>query len=183
MTRVWKIITSLDSIVCPESSSCCFLGECEICPGTAKLKENLRNAFNEHGIDEVRFKICLQTPSLWRRFRYPSRIALPWYSSWHRCIWWHRGECKRFSALRSLQRSSKHHILTPQALFQWAKSNCKETEIFFSSKESYAIANEILKGRFDQAVTIPGTLQYHAFISTQDRKLSMKKFYLLKSKA
>ena len=60
----------------------------------------------------------------------------------------------------------------PQALFQWAKSNCKKNETFFSSKESYAIATEILKGRFDQAVTIPGTLQYHAFIST---------FHLLKS--
>ena len=46
----------LDSIVCSESSSSCFLGECEICPGTAKLKENLRNAF-----DEVRFEIWLQT--------------------------------------------------------------------------------------------------------------------------
>ena len=54
-------------------------------------------------------------------------------------------------------------------------SNCKETEIFFGSKESYAIATKILKGRFDQSVTIPGTLQYHALISTQDRKLLMKK--------
>ena len=41
----------LDSIVCPESSSSCFLGECEICQGTAKLKENLGNAFDEHRID------------------------------------------------------------------------------------------------------------------------------------
>ena len=38
------------------------------------------------------------------------------------------------------------------------------------------IATEILKGRFGQAVTISGRLQYHAFISTQDRKLLMKKF-------
>ena len=83
---------------------------------------------------------------------------------------------KRFAARSSLQRSSKHHILTPQALFQWVKSNCKETKIFFSSKESYAIATEILKGQFDQAVTILGTLQYHAFISTQDRKLLMNNF-------
>ena len=51
----------LDFIVCPESSSSYFLGECEICPGTAKLKENLRNAFDEHRIDEVRFEIWLQT--------------------------------------------------------------------------------------------------------------------------
>ena len=79
-------------------------------------------------------------------------------------------------ARSSLQRSSKHHILTPQALFEWAKNNCKETEIVFSSKECYPIATEILKGQFDQAVTIPGTLQYHAFITTQHRKFLMKKF-------
>ena len=30
---------------------------------------------------------------------------------------------KRFAARSSLQRSSKHHILTLQALFPWAKSN------------------------------------------------------------
>ena len=83
---------------------------------------------------------------------------------------------KRSAAPSNLQRSSKHHILTPQASLQWAKSNCKETEIFFSSKESYAIATEILKRRFDQAVTISSRLQYHAFISTHDRKLLMKKF-------
>ena len=51
----------LDSIVCHESSSSCFIGECVICSGTAKLEENLRNAFDEHGIDEVRFEIWLQT--------------------------------------------------------------------------------------------------------------------------
>ena len=117
------------------------------------------------------------SPSSWRRFRYPSRMALPWYSSWQRCVWWHIGvNIKRFTACSSLQRSSKHHIFTSQALFQWAKTNCKETEIFFTRKESYAIATEILKGRFDQAVTIPATLRYHAFISTQDRKLLTIKF-------
>ena len=41
----------LDSIICPGTSSSCFLGECEICPSIVKLKENLRNAFDEHGID------------------------------------------------------------------------------------------------------------------------------------
>ena len=32
------------------------------------------------------------------------------------------------------------------------------------------------KSRFDAAVTIGGTLQYHAFIPTEDRKLQLKKF-------
>ena len=83
---------------------------------------------------------------------------------------------KRQAARSSLQCSPKHHILTPHALFQWAKSNCKETEIFFSTKGNHALATELLKARFEKAVTIPGTLQYHAFISTQDGKLQLKKF-------
>ena len=33
-----------------------------------------------------------------------------------------------------------------------------------------------LKSRFYAAVTIGGTLQYHAFILTQDRRLQLKKF-------
>ena len=87
-----------------------------------------------------------------------------------------RANIKRFASRYSLQRSSKYRILTPQTLFQWAKSNCKEIEISCSSKESYTIATKILKGRFDQAVTNPDTLQYHAFISIQDRKLLKEKF-------
>ena len=83
---------------------------------------------------------------------------------------------KRQAARSSLQCSPKHHILTPHALFQWAKSNCKETEIFFSTKKNHALATELLKARFEKAVTIPGTLQYHAFIPTQDGKLQLKKF-------
>ena len=46
----------LDSIVCPEFSSSCFLEECEICSDTAKFKEILRNAY-----DQVKFEIRLQT--------------------------------------------------------------------------------------------------------------------------
>lgn len=51
----------LEDIVCPKSSSSCQIGECEHYLGTAKLKENVINAFNKHGIDEVIFEICLQT--------------------------------------------------------------------------------------------------------------------------
>ena len=51
----------LDSSVCPDSSSFCHLGECENFPGTANLKDNMARGFNEHSIDEVRFKIWLHT--------------------------------------------------------------------------------------------------------------------------
>ena len=47
---------------------------------------------------------------------------------------------------------------------------------FFCSKENHTLATELLTAIFDKAVTIPGTLQYHAFIPTQDEKLQLKKF-------
>ena len=69
------------------------------------------------------------------------------------------------AARSSLQCFPKHHILTPQALFQWTKSNCKETEIFFSSKENNTLATELLKIRFNEAVTTPRTSQYRRYHS------------------
>ena len=44
---------------------------------------------------------------------------------------------KRDARKASLQLSSKCHISTPQDLYNWAKSFCKGTVVFFSSKESY----------------------------------------------
>ena len=51
----------LDSIVCPESSSSCFLGAWKSAQVLQNWKKKLRNAFHEHGIDEVRSEIWLQT--------------------------------------------------------------------------------------------------------------------------
>ena len=50
----------LDAIVCPDSSSSCHLGECENCPGTENLNDNMVKAFEEHRINEVKFEILLQ---------------------------------------------------------------------------------------------------------------------------
>ena len=40
-----------------ESSNSCHLEECKNCPGTGNLKDNKAKAFDEHSINEVRFKI------------------------------------------------------------------------------------------------------------------------------
>ena len=83
---------------------------------------------------------------------------------------------KTQAARLSVKCLPKLYMPTLQALFQWAKSNCKETEIFFSSKENHTLATALLKARFYKAVTILGTLQYDAFIPTYNEKLTLKKF-------
>ena len=44
----------VDATVCLDSSSFCHLGECT---STANLKDNTEKAFDEHSINDVRFKI------------------------------------------------------------------------------------------------------------------------------
>ncbi|KAJ8665953.1 hypothetical protein QAD02_007615 [Eretmocerus hayati] len=83
---------------------------------------------------------------------------------------------KRGAKRASLQRTSQNHILTAQALYEWAKVYCKEADIFFSPTEYYERVKQGLQSRFEDAEVVPGTLQYHAFISTPDRKLQCKKF-------
>ena len=74
-----------------------------------------------------------------------------------------------------MQRSSGNHILNAKDFYLWAKDFCKETEVFFSSKESYDIAVVTLKERFEKALTIAGTLQFHAFIPINKNTLKLQK--------
>lgn len=83
---------------------------------------------------------------------------------------------KRDATKFSLQCSNENRILDARALFQWAKSHSKKTEIFFSSKVEYEETAKKLKNRFNNAVTIKGTLQYHGIIPTGDGRLKLKKF-------
>ncbi|KAJ8678008.1 hypothetical protein QAD02_013795 [Eretmocerus hayati] len=87
-------------------------------------------------------------------------------------------DLKRGARRASLQHSSRNHILTRESLFKWAKRYCKETEVFSSGKETYELVREELQLRFETAQTIPGTLQFHAFMPTADVKLEAKKFPL-----
>lgn len=82
---------------------------------------------------------------------------------------------KRGAKRASLQLSSNQRILTPQDLYNWAKSYCKETTVFYSSKESYDKTTLELKPRLDAAKSIPGTLQLHAIIPIGESKLMLKK--------
>lgn len=82
---------------------------------------------------------------------------------------------KRGARRSSLQLSSGNHILTPEDLYRWAEKYCKETKVFFSSKAEYDETAVQLKERISGAKIIPGTLNYHAFIPTNENTLILKK--------
>ena len=63
----------------------------------------------------------------------------------------------------------------PEELYNWAKDYCKETKVFYSSKESYEETVFKLKPRLDKAKSIPGTLQYHAIIRIDESTLKLRK--------
>lgn len=76
---------------------------------------------------------------------------------------------KRGTKRASLQLSCINRILTAENLYEWAKNYCKETKVFYNSKndnskDDYEKSVEKLKPRLDKAKSIPGTLQFHAFI-------------------
>lgn len=83
---------------------------------------------------------------------------------------------KRGAARASLVCCPKNHILTIDALYQWAKKFCFETEVFLCKKEDQAIHFKTIEIRFKNAVTIPGTLKYHAFIPMESGNMMLKKF-------
>lgn len=75
------------------------------------------------------------------------------------------GTIKRQAARASLQRPYENQIVTPLQLHKWAKSNFSSKITFaFSTQEDYINSEIFLKDRFNKAVTIKGTQQYHAFI-------------------
>ena len=82
---------------------------------------------------------------------------------------------KRGARRASLQLSSKSHILTPEDLYEWANKFCKETKVFYTTKESYEQTVSQLKPRLDKAQSIPGTLNYHAIIPVDEFTLKLKK--------
>uniref|UniRef100_A0ABD2WEA9 Uncharacterized protein n=1 Tax=Trichogramma kaykai TaxID=54128 RepID=A0ABD2WEA9_9HYME len=104
-------------------------------------------------------------------------------AEWHFSATGHgKGACdgiganiKRGARRTSLQLTVKNHITSAESLYEWAKGHCKETEIFLSKKTDYDQTSLELQPRFETSKEIPGTLQYHAFIPTNDNSLILKK--------
>lgn len=86
------------------------------------------------------------------------------------------GSVKRLAARASLQRPYHNQIQTAEDLFQWAVDNITKVDFTFSTQEDYAASEIFLKSRFEEALTIKGTQQLHAFIPINESTLSVKHF-------
>lgn len=86
------------------------------------------------------------------------------------------GSVKRLAARASLQRPYDNQIQTPQDLFEWAVENIPKVDFAFSTQEDYAVSEMFLESRFEQALTIKGTQQFHAFIPNTKSELLVKHF-------
>lgn len=83
------------------------------------------------------------------------------------------GTVKRFAARASLQRSTGDHILTAVQLYKWAISSLKTMVFDYCSVEEYEKKNK-LEYRFQKAVTIEDTRQFHAFLPVSKDKIECK---------
>lgn len=88
------------------------------------------------------------------------------------------GSIKRLAARASLQRPYEKQIQTPLQLFEWAIENIANVEFAYSTQEDYVESECFLKNRFDQALSIKGTHQYHAFIPKTTSTIFVKNFSL-----
>jgi len=86
------------------------------------------------------------------------------------------GSVKRLAARANLQRPYENQIQTSQQLFEWAVENITNIDFAYSTQEDYVVSECFLKNSFDQALTVKGTQQYHAFIPKTTSKIFVKNF-------
>ena len=86
------------------------------------------------------------------------------------------GTIKRLAAKASLQRPYNDQIMTPRQLFDWAKSNIQNISFAYVTQEEYAAEEKLLEVRFSEAVTVPGTQQFHSFVPIKKGVLQVKYF-------
>lgn len=83
---------------------------------------------------------------------------------------------KREARRRSLQIVRGEPILTPDALYQWAKGHFKDLDVFYYTKQDHEDTQKRLKQRFDSAKAIPSIQKNHCFIPGPERELWIKRY-------
>ena len=81
------------------------------------------------------------------------------------------GTIKRLASRKSLQATTDGHILTPEALFEWATMNVTGIKVFFvSSSDVMKYVNQ-QERRFKSAKKIAGTRSHHCFLPSSEGNL------------
>lgn len=83
---------------------------------------------------------------------------------------------KRGATRASLQVSATHTILTPKALFTWAKKNLPNIKVYFYTKDEHEQIKQSLEKRFSIAKSIPDIQKSHSFIPTADKSILTKRY-------
>lgn len=83
---------------------------------------------------------------------------------------------KRAAYRASLTAKPKDAILTPEALFKWAKSYFKNIETFYISKVEYEKMKRKLNKRFESALPVPEIIKNHAFQVLSVNEIFMKRY-------
>jgi len=73
------------------------------------------------------------------------------------------GTVKREAVKKSLQAAVTGHILTPMDLHHWASHSIEGIHFLYCSKKEVRQHAEELKERFEQAHTVSGTCDNHAY--------------------
>lgn len=105
-------------------------------------------------------------------------------AEWHYCVTAHGKSAydglgaifKREAYRISLLREPTRAILTPQALFDWARTHFENIKIFYFSKVDHDKSTRHLNKRFGEAPPIPEILKNHSFTIKQPKTLIIKRY-------
>uniref|UniRef100_UPI00358EEC48 uncharacterized protein n=1 Tax=Myxine glutinosa TaxID=7769 RepID=UPI00358EEC48 len=86
------------------------------------------------------------------------------------------GTIKRLAGKASLQRPYDQQIITPRQLFEFADSEIANVNCQFATAEQYEQESKLLKARFEETRTIPGTLKLHCFVPVSKEKVTVRAF-------
>lgn len=86
------------------------------------------------------------------------------------------GTLKRIARRYCLQSGTRNEILTAQKLYEWAKENFKNINVFFYSTADYELAAEFLTLRHKKCKTIKGTQSIHFASPINKNTLKIKLF-------
>ena len=89
---------------------------------------------------------------------------------------------KRGAKRASLQITDADSILTPQALYKWAKENLKEANVFFVSKNEHNAVKNTLSDRYSKAKAVPLTQNVIVFVPYQAKSNFLLKNFLMQKR-
>lgn len=90
------------------------------------------------------------------------------------------GTFKRMATIESLRRVHTDHILSAEALYNWAQSLHTSFTTIYCTKFEHDELVRKMKNKYDNVKTITGTQTYHCYIPTNDFKIIVKTFSLSK---